>query len=626
MTHLKIEQNGITEEVNSQIIEKLYNLASSGDLDGTSDLKGRLHTTIGYRQPISYLNTMYPDLYISADEFAIPFEDPNMLQYLLDKGIGSNGMITESQAAAVTSVSNAPNTTITKFNEFKYFTSITESKSGFSGTSDGNMRFYGWTALEEIDISNLTTIGHNHGDSWGDTFVECTSLKKVIASDKLTKIGYNAFFGCTNLETLSGLDDRVEIWDYAFYNCEKLQQSSFQSLQVTLKTCGRGDNFRDCKLLSSINISDATTEIPNYCFQECTNLSSISMPSTITTIGGGAFWGCSSLNTIDLSNIQYIKGEAFLLSGITGVIDLPNIISLGGYNNKSGVFKACQNITQVNLGSNFDGNMTYSDSMFEGCSSINSVTGFDDVTSIGSFMFKNSHIQSVDFDFSKITSIGVHAFYNCSNLNKTIDLSSVDTIEQGAFYGCGNVIISNFPRISNYAGNTFAYIKNSTIMIPKEVTSIEGNCFWQCESLQTLSFEQDSLLTSIGSTAFMKCYYLQSIVLPEGVTTIGQQAFDACHRAFTVDIPSTVTNIGLGAFVDVGCVNNYSNITKVIFRGSNPPTCTSTNNQLFGRGNSSHTSTLYIYVPDASVDTYKAHTAFSWYADRIFGISQLPNS
>jgi hypothetical protein len=74
----------------------LYELAISGDLDNTSDLKGRLHTTIGYRQPISYLNTTYPDLYISADEFAIPFEDPNMLQYLLDKGIGSNGMITES--------------------------------------------------------------------------------------------------------------------------------------------------------------------------------------------------------------------------------------------------------------------------------------------------------------------------------------------------------------------------------------------------------------------------------------------------------------------------------------------------------------------------------------------------
>ena len=44
MSHLYIEQNEIAEEVNSQIIEKLYNLASSGDLDGAGDLKGRLHS------------------------------------------------------------------------------------------------------------------------------------------------------------------------------------------------------------------------------------------------------------------------------------------------------------------------------------------------------------------------------------------------------------------------------------------------------------------------------------------------------------------------------------------------------------------------------------------------------
>lgn len=628
MTHLKIIQNNTladTEEVSQEIIQKLYDQVVSGDLDDSSEIKGRLHLTAGYRTQAEYLHQMFPNLIISADEYIIPFEDPKMVTYLNSIGVGSNGVITEADAAAATIVANSQNTEVTKFNELKYFTSITESRGGFNSSSSGQIRFYNWTALEEVDISNFTSLGHNNGYAWDDTFVGCTSLKKVTASNKLYAIGYYAFGGCTNLETLNGLDGAVEIWDCAFSGCEKLPQSFFQSLQFTLKTTGRGGNFTNCKLLSSINISNATTEIPNNCFERCTSLTSISMPSTVTTVGEDAFFDCSSLNTIDLSNIQYIKGEAFKYSGIVGVVDLPNIISLGGYN-KSQVFLNCKNITQVNLGSNFDGNMTYSNSMFEGCSNINSVTGFGNVTSIGSFMFKDSNIQSVDFDFSKITSIGTHAFYNCSNLNKTIDLSAVNTIEQGAFYKCSNVIISNFPRISNYAPNTFAYIKNSTITIPKEVTSIGDSCFWQCESLQTLSFEQDSLLTSIGQNAFMRCYQLQSIVLPEGITTIDQQAFSTCIRALTVDIPSTVTNIGQAAFYSIGTVDDFSNITKVIFRGSNPPTCTSVNNQLFGRGNSQQISTLYIYVPDASVNTYKAHAAFSWYADRIFGISQMPNS
>jgi hypothetical protein len=140
MTHLYIEQaTDRTEEVNSSIISKLYELAISGDLDNTSDLKGRLHLTIGYRQPISYLNNTYQDLYISADDYAIPFEDPNMAAYLNNLGIGSNGMITENQAAAATVAANSTNTTVTKFNELKYFTNITGSNGGFESSSYGKI-------------------------------------------------------------------------------------------------------------------------------------------------------------------------------------------------------------------------------------------------------------------------------------------------------------------------------------------------------------------------------------------------------------------------------------------------------------------------------------------------------
>ena len=48
-----------------------------------------------------------------------------MVTYLNSLGVGSNGMITENQAAAATSVSNSVNTTVTKFNELRYFTNVT---------------------------------------------------------------------------------------------------------------------------------------------------------------------------------------------------------------------------------------------------------------------------------------------------------------------------------------------------------------------------------------------------------------------------------------------------------------------------------------------------------------------
>jgi hypothetical protein len=59
ITHLYIEQNGITEEVSSSVISKLYELASSGTLDGTSDLKGRLHSTTARDIHVAYLNEQF---------------------------------------------------------------------------------------------------------------------------------------------------------------------------------------------------------------------------------------------------------------------------------------------------------------------------------------------------------------------------------------------------------------------------------------------------------------------------------------------------------------------------------------------------------------------------------------
>ena len=56
MTHLKIEQNnGVIEEVSSAVIDKLYDIVHSGNLDNTSNLIGRLHTTATYQDYIDYL-------------------------------------------------------------------------------------------------------------------------------------------------------------------------------------------------------------------------------------------------------------------------------------------------------------------------------------------------------------------------------------------------------------------------------------------------------------------------------------------------------------------------------------------------------------------------------------------
>lgn len=76
-----------------------------------------------------------------------------------------------------------------------------------------------------------------------------------------------------------------------------------------------------------------------------------------------------------------------------------------------------------------------------------------------------------------------------------------------------------------------------------------------------------------------------------------------------VDMPSTVTTINNNAFL-------FCPLNTVICRATTPPTL----------GTRVFNSTCTIYVPDASVNAYKAATNWSTYSSQIVGISQLPNS
>jgi hypothetical protein len=66
-------------------------------------------------------------------------------------------------------------------------------------------------------------------------------------------------------------------------------------------------------------------------------------------------------------------------------------------------------------------------------------------------------------------------------------------------------------------------------------------------------------VTGIGSRAFIDCYSLTSVTIPNSVTSIGSRAFDGCSSLTSVTIPSSVMHIGSGAFEDTGIFNDNSN-------------------------------------------------------------------
>lgn len=408
------------------IIEKLYQLAI--DFNNTLTLEGNISSTNAYGYQVDYLNTNYGSNFIvNVTNKYIHFEDPNMESYLASMGIGTDGKVTEAQAAAVTVIANASNSTITKFNELKYFTNITESKGGWTGNSSGYMRFSNWTALQEIDISNLTSIGHRQPYGYEDTFRQCSSLKKVKASDKLKQIGFNAFESCTHLEEITGLEGVIELSQRAFYDCSMLTDESFENC-TSIEFRNGGTEFCNCSLLTTLPPFSGSLN--------------------------GTFAGCSNLE-IDLTNlngITHIGAETFNTTKKTeGVVNLPNLDSRDlGYR----AFKNTKISKVLNLGN--CGRIQ--DGAFSGCTDLTEVDLSNNSMVIGPSVFENcSSLQSINVE--TVTGLERHAFAGCSQLEllyfkELLHPSSVSNNEtvlyNGLFVGGGLFIYA--PKLQDING------------------------------------------------------------------------------------------------------------------------------------------------------------------------------
>ena len=83
---------------------------------------------------------------------------------------------------------------------------------------------------------------------------------------------------------------------------------------------------------------------------------------------------------------------------------------------------------------------------------------------------------------------------------------------------------------------------------------------------------------------------------------------EGCYSMVSLTIPNSITNIGDYALTDL------PNLSSLTIQSTTPPTL---GNNAF---NNSTLQSLTIYVPAASVDTYKAASGWSTYASRIQAI------
>ena len=118
------------------------------------------------------------------------------------------------------------------------------------------------------------------------------------------------------------------------------------------------------------------------------------------------------------------------------------------------------------------------------------------------------------------------------------------------------------------------------------VTAIGEYAFMGCYELTAVSLPQG--LTEIGMSAFAGCYGLTSFAVPEGVTDIGETAFMTCDGLTSISLPDSLVHLGAGAFSDCRALEEIRIPRNVAALSDNPfPGCASLKRITVAEGNTS---------------------------------------
>ena len=412
-------------------------------------------------------------------------------------------------------------------------------------TIDG--AFNGCSALYEITIPSSV---NSMGDS---TFENCTSLQNVWIYAEATSIGSRMFAGCTALNWVSFGENSplTEIREEAFYGCAKLREIN---LPNSVSIIGEGA-FNNCVQMQEIKIPDGVISLNQTIFGNCTSLQTVYISENLQGIYGNVFAGCTGLTSFVVDeNHSYLKAidgnlydknGTYLYNYAIGKTDAHFEVPEGVYYIGDYAFAGCANLTSIAIPA---GVCIIDRTAIDDCTNLTDIyydgfpsgwhgieiwgAGFGDIFANIIIHFAECE-HSEWYDYGSCTNCGFREFmfslnedgesYTVTGIGEdfkgstmaipgTFNNKPVTIIGERAFYYC------NALRTSNSA----------EIIIPDSIVSIEAEAFSDNYKVTSVTFGENSQLTTIGDNAFYACDSLTSIVIPDGVTSIGDNAFYYC--------------------------------------------------------------------------------------------------
>lgn len=446
----------------------------------------------------------------------------------------------------------------------KGVTVLGTSKTAGAATSSAK-QFLNCTQLESVEfLGNLKLLG-------GYVFQGCTSLTSVTLPATVTQVGNYCFDGCTALDsvTFTAGTAALTIGQCAFQGSAitslivparttKIDQEAFKGCTaLTTLTIEAGTKaltlnksaFEGCSELTSADLSDRVTAIPEKLFYGCTKLATVT-GAKVKTIGATAFRNCKALTAITLPDtLTSIGADAFMGSGLTEITIPAKVTSIG-----DNAFGACADLTKFTVAADNTTFETFA------------------VTENETVLMKKGDIPTVIAAPARVTSdtftlpnanLGGYALNEMLKNVTTLELpEGVTEIPNYAFIGSCFTSVKLPSTLTKIGTGAFKSSALTSIEIPAGVTTIGANAFQNCRSLTTITFAEGAQLTTLGMYTFAESG-LTSITLPAGVTNlnkanIASYTFQDCTSLESVTFLGKITELNGYAFKGCTALKSFT--------------------------------------------------------------------
>ncbi len=452
-------------------------------------------------------------------------------------------------------------------------------------------------AFGHCDKLNSITLPRSVKTIGDFTFSGCARLANVVLGNGLNTVGAGAFRGCDNIKSVHA-DNLESLMKISYYEQDSCPLFFAEELYAGGELLGE-----------TLTIPDGVERIEKFSLAGLTQVKKIVWGKNLKTICDGAFYGCGGLEDVVIpEGVTDIGSKAFY--GCNGLksFTLPDSIRRMGKEMFGDYVSAKLYVNSFKTWCSIHFETWTCNPLYYGKIQLyidnepiaSTLAIPDDVANISSYAFYNLDSVTELIIGNGVTEIGPYAFLNCDNI-RTVKLGdNVHTVGSFAFSDCTNLIAVYVDSIEHWCSINWTNYSSTNPL------SLNDEARLYVNGKLTTDIVIPDTVTEILPHAFYGYDHLKSVVLNNNIDCIGKYAFGNCKNLSSITIPENTLLINERAF-------EYCSALKSVYCESElPPLLRS--RVFYGTHNE-----MKIYVPEASVEWYKADKNWKDYASSIVG-------